>query len=49
MRRRATAPAALVLLALIGAWELYVDLGGADPLVLRRPMTLRRPCTPTAR
>ena len=30
-------PAALVLLALIGAWELYVDLGGADPLVLPPP------------
>src|SRR6202012_866689 len=29
---------ALVLLAaLIGAWELYVDLGGADPLILPAP------------
>ncbi len=30
-------PAALVLLVLIGVWELYVDLGGADPLVLPPP------------
>ncbi len=30
-------PAALVLLALIGIWELYVDLGGADPLILPPP------------
>jgi putative hydroxymethylpyrimidine transport system permease protein len=29
--------AALLLLALIGAWELYVDLGGADPLILPAP------------
>ena len=28
---------ALVLLALFGAWELYVDLGGADPLILPPP------------
>ena len=27
----------LLLAALIGAWELYVDLGGADPLVLPPP------------
>ena len=27
----------LVLAALIGAWELYVDLGGADPLLLPAP------------
>jgi NitT/TauT family transport system permease protein/putative hydroxymethylpyrimidine transport system permease protein len=30
-------PALLLLLALIGAWELYVDLGGADPLILPAP------------
>ena len=30
-------PAALVLLALVGIWELYVDLGGADRLVLPPP------------
>ena len=30
-------PAALLLLALLGIWELYVDLGGADPLVLPPP------------
>jgi putative hydroxymethylpyrimidine transport system permease protein len=30
-------PALLLLLALVGAWELYVDLGGADPLVLPPP------------
>jgi ABC-type nitrate/sulfonate/bicarbonate transport system permease component len=29
--------AALVLLALFGAWELYVDAGGADPLILPAP------------
>jgi len=27
----------LVLLVLFGAWELYVDLGGADPLILPAP------------
>ena len=27
----------LVLVILIGAWELYVDLGGADPLILPAP------------
>ena len=26
-----------LLLALLGVWELYVDLGGADPLVLPPP------------
>jgi putative hydroxymethylpyrimidine transport system permease protein len=30
-------PPALLLAALIGAWELYVDLGGTDPLVLPPP------------
>jgi putative hydroxymethylpyrimidine transport system permease protein len=30
-------PAVLLLAALIGAWELYVDLGGVDPLVLSPP------------
>jgi NitT/TauT family transport system permease protein/putative hydroxymethylpyrimidine transport system permease protein len=30
-------PAILLLAALIGIWELYVDLGGADPLVLPPP------------
>lgn len=34
--RRAVAPA-LLLLALLGAWELYVDLGGVDPLILPAP------------
>ena len=29
--------AALLLLVLLGAWELYVDLGGADPLILPAP------------
>jgi ABC-type nitrate/sulfonate/bicarbonate transport system permease component len=28
---------AVVLLLLLGAWELYVDLGGADPLILPAP------------
>ena len=30
-------PALLLLLVLLGAWELYVDLGGADPLILPAP------------
>jgi ABC-type nitrate/sulfonate/bicarbonate transport system permease component len=30
-------PAAVLLLMLFGAWELYVDLGGVDPLVLPAP------------
>jgi putative hydroxymethylpyrimidine transport system permease protein len=30
-------PPALLLAALIGVWELYVDLGGTDPLVLPPP------------
>jgi putative hydroxymethylpyrimidine transport system permease protein len=29
--------AALVLLVLLGAWEVYVDAGGADPLILPAP------------
>jgi len=29
--------AALLLLVLLGCWELYVDLGGADPLILPAP------------
>jgi putative hydroxymethylpyrimidine transport system permease protein len=37
--RRLTAmvPAVMVVLALLGAWELYVDLGGVDPLILPAP------------
>jgi putative hydroxymethylpyrimidine transport system permease protein len=35
-------PAALLLLALLGAWELYVDLGGADALVLPAPHDVAR-------
>jgi len=34
--RRLLAPAVLVL-ALLGIWELYVELGGVDPLVLPPP------------
>lgn len=30
-------PALLALAAFLGAWELYVDLGGVDPLVLPPP------------
>lgn len=30
-------PPILLLAALIGLWELYVDLGGADPLILPAP------------
>src|ERR1700753_283403 len=29
--------AALLILALLGAWELYVDLGGVDSLILPAP------------
>lgn len=39
--RRAAAIAA-ILLALFGAWELYVDLGGIDPLVLPAPHDVAR-------
>ena len=27
----------MLVLALLGVWELYVDLGGADPLILPAP------------
>ncbi|MFZ0044181.1 MAG: ABC transporter permease subunit, partial [Solirubrobacteraceae bacterium] len=29
--------ALLLILALLGVWEIYVDLGGADPLILPPP------------
>jgi putative hydroxymethylpyrimidine transport system permease protein len=32
-----TLPAALLLVALLGIWELYVDLGGVDSLILSSP------------
>jgi putative hydroxymethylpyrimidine transport system permease protein len=32
----------LLLLVLLGAWELYVDLGGADPLILPAPHAIAR-------
>ena len=31
---------ALLLVALLGAWELFVDLGGADPLILPAPHSI---------
>jgi putative hydroxymethylpyrimidine transport system permease protein len=34
--------AMLLLLVLLGAWELYVDLGGADPLILPAPHAIAR-------
>lgn len=34
--------AAAVVVALLGVWELYVDLGGADPLVLPAPHAVAR-------
>ncbi len=38
MKRVLTASGTLALvLALLGVWELYVDLGGADPLILPAP------------
>lgn len=36
-RVRQAWPAALLLVALIGIWELYVDLGGVDSLILPSP------------
>ncbi|HVW18758.1 MAG TPA: ABC transporter permease [Solirubrobacteraceae bacterium] len=33
---------ALVVLALLGAWELYVDLGGVDDLLLAAPHQIAR-------
>ena len=36
-RFRAGWGAAIVLLVLLGAWEVYVDAGGADPLILPAP------------
>ncbi len=32
----------LLALALLGVWELYVDLGGADPLILPAPHSIAR-------
>jgi NitT/TauT family transport system permease protein/putative hydroxymethylpyrimidine transport system permease protein len=34
--------AALTLIALFGIWELYVDLGGVDPLILPAPHSVAR-------
>ena len=34
---RARIGAVIVLALVIGAWELFVDLGGADPLILPPP------------
>ena len=34
--------ALVVVLALLGIWELYVDLGGADPLILPSPHAIAR-------
>ena len=34
--------AAVVVVALLGAWEVYVDLGGADPLILPAPHAVAR-------
>lgn len=33
-------PATILLLALLGAWELYVDLGGVDPALLPAPHSI---------
>ena len=35
-------PALLALALLLGGWELYVDLGGADPLILPAPHAVAR-------
>ena len=37
LRLRLDWRAVLILLVLLGAWELYVDLGGADPIILPAP------------
>lgn len=37
---RDAAPAALLFAALLGAWELYVDLGGVDPVLLPAPHSI---------
>jgi NitT/TauT family transport system permease protein/putative hydroxymethylpyrimidine transport system permease protein len=34
--------AALVLLVLLGAWEIFVDAGGADPLILPAPHAIAK-------
>ena len=34
--------AALVLLVLLGAWEVFVDAGGADPLILPAPHAIAK-------
>jgi putative hydroxymethylpyrimidine transport system permease protein len=39
---RRVLPPAILLLALFGAWELYVDLGGVDRLVLPAPHDVAR-------
>jgi NitT/TauT family transport system permease protein/putative hydroxymethylpyrimidine transport system permease protein len=33
-------PPALLLIGLVGVWELYVDLGGVDPLILPAPRSV---------
>ena len=33
-------PSVLLLLALLGCWEIYVDAGGADPDILPAPHTI---------
>lgn len=35
-------PPAIVVALLLGAWELYVDLGGVDPLILPAPHAVAR-------
>ncbi|MHB1538048.1 MAG: ABC transporter permease [Solirubrobacteraceae bacterium] len=39
---RALLPPLLLLLALLGAWELYVDLGGVNPHLLAAPHEIAR-------
>src|SRR5207302_8687091 len=41
-RARRYLPAALILLALIGAWELYTALGGIDSFILPAPHEVAR-------
>ncbi len=42
LRLRYLLPPAVFVLVLLGAWELYVDLGGADPLILPPPHAIAR-------
>ena len=48
VRRVRSRRAGWLVVALLGAWELYVDLGGADPLILPPPTRWPARCMTTA-